>query len=272
MKTLNRSRLFVLAGCAGLALCAAAVASPTSSTCDWFRMLHYGACVPPTNCIPAQYVTATCVPAPSGMNMAGTIGPVSSEIVAATAGTFFEFEFTGDLPCGLTAGSSVNVYFDVTALHAGGTLTLNGAMFMARVDDGDGNSNYLNGHMFPNFQMPTGTSYDNQFSSFPLAVGGPSGEWTMFLAFVYNPPEGAPATLHINVNMIEVTLVTPPNCPTDFNNDGFTTTPDLTFFLGRFGEPAVPGSAAARADFNSDGVVNTPDLVIFLGAFGTSCP
>jgi hypothetical protein len=63
-----------------------------------------------------------------------------------------------------------------------------------------------------------------------------------------------------------------PACRADFNTDGVVSTPDLVFFLGRFGQPATPGSQAARADFNGDGVVNTPDLVFFLGRFGETCP
>jgi hypothetical protein len=63
-----------------------------------------------------------------------------------------------------------------------------------------------------------------------------------------------------------------PACRADFNTDGVVSTPDLTFFLGRFGQPATPGSQAALADFNGDGVVNTSDLTFFLGRFGQTCP
>ncbi|MFM9956534.1 MAG: immunoglobulin domain-containing protein [Phycisphaerales bacterium] len=58
----------------------------------------------------------------------------------------------------------------------------------------------------------------------------------------------------------------------DYNADGIVNTPDLTFFLGRFAQPATPGSPAQRADFNADGVVGTPDLVYFLARFGVTCP
>jgi hypothetical protein len=61
-------------------------------------------------------------------------------------------------------------------------------------------------------------------------------------------------------------------CLADFNNDNTVNTPDLTFFLGRFGEPVTPGSPAERADFNADGAVNTADLIFFLGRFGSPCP
>lgn len=54
--------------------------------------------------------------------------------------------------------------------------------------------------------------------------------------------------------------------------NGVVDTPDLVFFLGRFGEAAPAGSQAARVDFNRDGVVNTPDLATFLGRFGSACP
>lgn len=54
--------------------------------------------------------------------------------------------------------------------------------------------------------------------------------------------------------------------------NGVVDTPDLVFFLGRFGEAATAGSQAARVDFNLDGVVNTPDLAAFLGRFGIACP
>lgn len=65
---------------------------------------------------------------------------------------------------------------------------------------------------------------------------------------------------------------TPPVCPADLNADGQVNTADLTFFLGRFGQTATPGSLAQLADFNSDGIVNTSDLTFFLGRFGQTCP
>lgn len=63
-----------------------------------------------------------------------------------------------------------------------------------------------------------------------------------------------------------------PPCPADFNSDALVSTPDLTFFLGRFGQPVTPGSLAARADFDSSGSVDMQDLVHFLGRFGSRCP
>ncbi len=69
--------------------------------------------------------------------------------------------------------------------------------------------------------------------------------------------------------MIVVDLGSGPSA--DFNEDSSVNTPDLTFFLGNFGQAAVPGSNAARCDFNRDGTVNTPDLVYFLGRFGVVC-
>lgn len=59
-----------------------------------------------------------------------------------------------------------------------------------------------------------------------------------------------------------------PPCPADLNGDGATNTPDLTLFLGLFGQHISPPGSGA--DFNADGTVNTPDLTAFLGAFG--CP
>lgn len=66
--------------------------------------------------------------------------------------------------------------------------------------------------------------------------------------------------------------VPPVACRADFNADNTVNTPDLVFFLGRFGQPVTPGSPAERADFNADGIVSTPDLVFFLGRFGQPCP
>ncbi|MFM9959212.1 MAG: GC-type dockerin domain-anchored protein [Phycisphaerales bacterium] len=63
----------------------------------------------------------------------------------------------------------------------------------------------------------------------------------------------------------------PPTCPGDLTGDNQVNTADLTFFLGRFGQTATPGTPAATADFNNDGVVNTPDLTFFLGRFGNVC-
>ncbi|MFM9959370.1 MAG: GC-type dockerin domain-anchored protein [Phycisphaerales bacterium] len=68
------------------------------------------------------------------------------------------------------------------------------------------------------------------------------------------------------------TVCTPNGCcPADFNNDGSVNTPDLTYFLGRFGGTFNP-PGSERADLNADGVVNTADLTRFLGAFGKACP
>lgn len=67
-----------------------------------------------------------------------------------------------------------------------------------------------------------------------------------------------------------VTIV-PVLCQGDFNDDGLVSSPDLVFFLGRFGESAPPGSPASRADFNNNQVVDTPDLVAFIGRFGAQC-
>lgn len=250
----------------------AGAAGPRASTCDWFHLGTFGACVPPTNCLPTQYVSALCVPDPSGMMMSARVGPVGSDVLAGTVGNFFEVSFDGDLPCGMPTGTTVDVEYKVNASHSGGTLVVNGAMLMCKVDDGFGNFNYLNGHMFPNVTVPSGTSYTGQFSSFPLSTGGPTGTWMMFVAVVYTPPEGGVATVDFTLDPIKVTVnAPPPPCPTDFNADRETNTADLVYFLGRYGEAATPGSPAARADFNGDGFVNTPDLTYFLGRFGTPC-
>ncbi|MBN8644323.1 MAG: hypothetical protein J0L61_03670, partial [Planctomycetes bacterium] len=70
---------------------------------------------------------------------------------------------------------------------------------------------------------------------------------------------------------VSTKLSLPPPCDGDFNRDGAVGTPDLVFFLGRFGETVTPGTDAGRADFSGNGVVDTPDLVVFLGRFGQVC-
>ncbi len=259
--------------CAAVGCCACVLAlagaARAVSTCDWFGMSSYGACIPGTACIPAQYVAATCQPMPTGMVMSARIGPVGSDIVQSTVGTFFELSFDGDLTCGMQAGTSLNVHFNVNAAHSGGTLVLNGAMFMAKVDDGSGNFTYLNGHMFPNVEIAPGGSYANQFSTFQLPTGGPTGTWTMFISFSYNAPSGA--TLDLTANPILVTVVAPPPCPSDINHDGVTNTGDLTLLLVRFGQATPPGSPGAGADLNGDGFVNTADLTLLLVKFGQPC-
>lgn len=77
------------------------------------------------------------------------------------------------------------------------------------------------------------------------------------------------------VSLFATRVAPPPHpggCPGDLNNDSVVDTTDLVFFIGRFGQPATPGSSAAAADFNNDGVVSTPDLVFFIGRFGQPCP
>ena len=61
------------------------------------------------------------------------------------------------------------------------------------------------------------------------------------------------------------------SCPADFNHDGTVNTPDLTYFLGRFGQNFLP-PGSEPADLVPDGTVNTLDLTRFLAAFGKSCP
>jgi len=60
-------------------------------------------------------------------------------------------------------------------------------------------------------------------------------------------------------------------CAADFNHDGTINTPDLTYFLGRFGQNFFP-PGSEPADLVPDGTVNTLDLTRFLAAFGRVCP
>lgn len=60
-------------------------------------------------------------------------------------------------------------------------------------------------------------------------------------------------------------------CAADFNHDGTVNTPDLTYFLGRFGQN-FPPPGSEPADLVPDGTVNTLDLTKFLAAFGRVCP
>ncbi|MFM9959213.1 MAG: hypothetical protein ACKVZJ_14205 [Phycisphaerales bacterium] len=92
------------------------------------------------------------------------------------------------------------------------------------------------------------------------------------VTYKINNPEINPGEPDRTYSASVSTLLPPPPCGgADFNNDGVVNTPDLTFFLGRFGQPATPGSPAERADFNASGTVDTPDLVFFLGRFGSVC-
>lgn len=65
--------------------------------------------------------------------------------------------------------------------------------------------------------------------------------------------------------------VTPPTCPGDFVDPPGVGTPDLVYFIGRFGQTFQP-PGSERADLNADGIVSTPDLVTFIGLFGRPCP
>ncbi|MFM9959256.1 MAG: DUF4394 domain-containing protein [Phycisphaerales bacterium] len=71
---------------------------------------------------------------------------------------------------------------------------------------------------------------------------------------------------------IAVALPPPPACRADFDVDGAVATPDLTYFLSRFGSAPQPGTPQARADFDGDGQVDSHDLIFFLGRFGQLCP
>jgi hypothetical protein len=52
-------------------------------------------------------------------------------------------------------------------------------------------------------------------------------------------------------------------CPTDLNNDGVTSSADLTILLNGWG--------TASPDLNGDGVVTSADLTVLLNGWG-ACP
>ena len=84
-------------------------------------------------------------------------------------------------------------------------------------------------------------------------------------------PPGATAYLipYINTGSASYVFGLRVGCPGDLNNDNAVSTPDLTIFLGQFGQSVIPGTGA---DFTNDGLVSTPDLAFFLGRFGQPCP
>ncbi|MFM9958402.1 MAG: hypothetical protein ACKVZJ_10010 [Phycisphaerales bacterium] len=64
------------------------------------------------------------------------------------------------------------------------------------------------------------------------------------------------------------TVVPPPSCPGDLNNDFVVNVADLTLFLGNFGLNVPPGTGG---DLDNNGVVNVADLTAFLANFGNVC-
>ena len=64
------------------------------------------------------------------------------------------------------------------------------------------------------------------------------------------------------------TLNLPPECPADFNDDGFVNVKDLLVLLASWG--ACP-ETGCRADLNGDGFVNVTDLLEFIASRG-ACP
>lgn len=75
---------------------------------------------------------------------------------------------------------------------------------------------------------------------------------------------------HADSEPFTLTL-TPVACPGDFNGDGKVNTPDLVYFLGRFGGAPATGEPWGGGDLNNDGAVDTQDLVAFLARFGKRC-
>lgn len=75
---------------------------------------------------------------------------------------------------------------------------------------------------------------------------------------------------HADSEPFTLTL-TPAPCPGDFNGDAKVNTPDLVYFLGRFGGAPVSGEPWGGGDLNNDGAVDTQDLVAFLARFGKRC-
>jgi len=66
---------------------------------------------------------------------------------------------------------------------------------------------------------------------------------------------------------VNLTGITPPSCPPDFNGDGNLDPDDLADYIGAFFSVPAPISA----DFNGDGSVDPDDLADYIGAFFTGC-
>lgn len=114
---------------------------------------------------------------------------------------------------------------------------------------------------FYSFQYTDGIASDIQLHTFPELGSGTTGFARDGKGEIY---------VLTGSGFFKLIPATPQSA--DFNHDGAVNTPDLTFLLARFGQPATPGSLAAPADFNTDGTINTPDLTYFLARFATTCP
>lgn len=122
-------------------------------------------------------------------------------------------------------------------------------------------------------QLNPGAFFDAPFLW--TGVGDLRGSSPLEISAVVDPQNLiAEANENDNAANAAVNPNVPPNvpCPGDMNDDRAVNTADLVFFLGRFGQPAPPGSLGAVADLNGDGLVNTLDLTRFLGRFGQPCP
>lgn len=110
----------------------------------------------------------------------------------------------------------------------------------------------------PGFIPPVNAEYDI------ITCGSRTGQFD-----VVDAPGFAPIYLPTGVRLIA--LATP--CGgADFNGDGSVNTPDLTFFLARFGRYTPIGTPDAVCDFSRNEFIDTPDLVYFLARFGSACP
>jgi len=80
-------------------------------------------------------------------------------------------------------------------------------------------------------------------------------------------PRTADFALIAGDQFVNLTGITPPSCPPDFNGDGNLDPDDLADYIGAFFSVPAPISA----DFNGDGSVDPDDLADYIGAFFTGC-
>jgi hypothetical protein len=185
-----------------------------------------------------------------------------------------------------TAGGHIPVFMDikVPALSAVSTTTIN----FGTVYQGSTANQVLTVSNAGNVALFTAAGIDNLDHTLSATAGftAPAGSFaavagtsgiahTLSMDTSTTGPKSGTVTVSSDdpetptrvVNLVG-TVIPPPSCTGDLNNDFVVNVNDLTIFLGNFGTNVAPGT---NGDLDGNGTVNVTDLTIFLGNFGRVC-
>lgn len=222
--------------------------------------------------LPEQYVAMTASALPRGLSVAGTVGPISAELLQQSVGSMsFDLFVGGAINCTVESQTGLIAEIGITAVVTGGQVKFESAIAGARAYEPDGSGCFaVNGRYDGPAQTATPVQpVQMRFRSELFPDADAYGDWSAMVHITWTgaTPQDV-LTLHLPSGASAFSLAPAPSCPTDFNDDGATNTNDLVKMLGRFGTSV---GAFNAGDVNGDGYIDTNDLVWLLARFGQSC-